>query len=712
MLVSIEFAEQIAHLNANEVRCTVADDEDDENTDQREIIVTNLVSQWLVPLLGTDRSQMATPAQFPVVWKKIRDDVIGTTMEDRKAFRRLPHWIALKVFVHISLIAEHGEDHGKYLYKLLMLKYLTALTGYYCDKNLYPTLQIDVATQTLAKLARRVEKLQQRYATTIKATRIIDDACRVICKVRQRINKDVEKLQRDDAESNTLEPLKMLNFTTDIQQKVPTLRSYIAKRKRQQKKSSNEFKFKAKQWFRYNSDAEGVPDLAIFEKFEDDKLLDNEIAINLYYYEFEISILNKLSLDIHSNDHSMEDLRRFSLVYGKIAEQYYQHDDQLGFSRMLLVQLKILALMDMMTVHVHGLYKQHRAGIDPAVFDYLLLPHRRQMEIAKDLQKYFRGRNESKEPNLLKPGLLEDERINGNSFAVRFAEINDNMQGVRHTILRTDEENRRRLSYEFEKAKKLAEEKLEKFNTMECNHRIPDGKKRARDCAKCTLESEMSRIKMDKYEKSLPIEEMEQNAVVFELLIPKEIACLRDVLANVVQLLHKQPAKVIQIQGSWNGLRQITSHNISCSERVFLGSTKRLKLSRPRKTKVTSKSTFDQFYLENGLDCVYYTSVNKLRTELLTKVEKQSAVHSSTFQIDKDSPYSCLQPTMYGTISENQVLANQNSCPQKLTLTEYNNFGSLRSDYRLQLRKLLTLIATESLSFDTKSVQLLVMQAM
>ncbi len=83
------------------------------------------------------------------------------------------------------------------------------------------------------------------------------------------------------------------------------------------------------------------------------------------------------------------------------------------------------------------------------------------------------------------------------------------------------------------------------------------------------------------------------------------------------------------------------------------------------------------------------------------------------FSAEKGSPYEALQWTFGTSHHQNQVIARQFECPQNLTLNEFKNFGSLRADgHRLQLRKLYAMIETESLAFETLSVQALIMQCL
>lgn len=117
-----------------------------------------------------------------------------------------------------------------------------------------------------------------------------------------------------------------------------------------------------------------------------------------------------------NNQWTIEKINDFSLTYSKYAEKNYKNDS-LFTSRMLLVRLKIISLLDKHAVEKIPLLKGHRTGINPELFDSLLLPHRIDMEIAHKIKQYFQLRN----ANAIHPGLIEEKTLSENSFAVTFA---------------------------------------------------------------------------------------------------------------------------------------------------------------------------------------------------------------------------------------------------------------------------------------------------
>lgn len=123
---------------------------------------------------------------------------------------------------------------------------------------------------------------------------------------------------------------------------------------------------------------------------------------------------------------------------------------------------------------------------------------------------------------------------------------------------------------------------------------------------------------------------------------------------------------------------------------------------------------FSACTLDNQRSCIYYGEKDDITLHIPTSIDAQSTLKSgSSLGVEKGSPYEGLQWTFGITHTQNEVIARQFECPQSLTLGEFKNFGSLRADgHRLQLRKLYAMIETESLAFETLSVQALIMQCL
>lgn len=114
----------------------------------------NYVSKWLVTLLTDQKSKTAESDEFPVITKKIRDEILGKHSDN--FFRRSSFYMCVKVFLQHNLTISLGQDRSKLLYKIVMMQFLTRMIDLFRSDE---TLDIDLMTQSMAKLARRIEKL-------------------------------------------------------------------------------------------------------------------------------------------------------------------------------------------------------------------------------------------------------------------------------------------------------------------------------------------------------------------------------------------------------------------------------------------------------------------------------------------------------------------------------------------------------------------------
>ncbi|XP_031623226.1 uncharacterized protein LOC116340729 [Contarinia nasturtii] len=697
---SIEFAQQLVCVSEN----------NDTKLNSKEVIVQNYVSQWLIPILGNRHSSVATDAEFGVITKKIRDDVLGSKSAINLPFRRSSYWAATKVSLQLSLTIEYGKECGKFLYKLIMLKYLTVMCSFYTTE-MYPfyTDDIDNVSQLLAKMARRIEKLQHLYETSDNRQfadcydRIVKDTKMMIKNARKQINDEIERLQSKVKKNSTLTPLEDLHLEADAKQTVPTLRAYLAARQTRDTINQKRDFLTQENWIRYDFNSTTPPNTNLFDQ------LEGQIATGLFLCDFENWLLYKLDGDVAERQITPENLRSFSTKYEEKAVAYYK-DDPIGYSRMLLTQLTMVMILDKMAVKAHSLYNKYEIGVNEDIFDRLLLPHQRDMDIACKLQEYFRTRNHNK-----LVGILE-EKPTSHSFGCKFAKTNIEMRKILLEIKQKDDKEIQELRSEYEEAKQKMQKLQRRANELDCKCLNENRKrKHTQNCPKCLLTSKISGIRVRRYERILPDEKYQQLSLVFELAMPSVFVCLRDVLYTVVDQIQKKPMRNITIVANWFESEPFNQYATAKCERVFLGTTSCHNLSRRGYSKEDSPDKlFESFHISNGYSLTYYAAKKKSERETIKKrlpsdIKNQTIDEMCRFNVEESS----LQWMLIGNHTQNEVIARQSECPQHLTLGEYNNFGSLRADgHRLQMRKLYALIATESLSFETQSVQALIMQTL
>ncbi|XP_055301272.1 uncharacterized protein LOC129567922 [Sitodiplosis mosellana] len=642
------------------------------------------VSKWLITLLMDEQS---TAAEFPVITKKIRDEVWGNS---EVFFRRSSFYMSVKAMLQHSLAFQLGAGRCKSVYKMFMLKFLIA--AYMSPNNKF---NIDLLSQVMAKLARRIEKLSDMRITddmTSLYNSTIDEAKKTIKMIRKKIDAPINKMHEKNAK---LPVLTGLNFEEDISYKMPKLEKYLEERKKTLLQIDDGFK--PPKYITY--DRYFKSEMPSVDCLESINKVKREIDHRIFWIDFERIILYQAKI---GDDHwNAEDLRSWSFAYANFAEIKYKNN-QLFISRMLLVRLKIIAMLDAQATKECPMLLKHRIGLKSQMIDYLLLPQSTDMRIALEIESYLRDRNQNADD----PSLIEEKEISESSFSVKFAKESAQMQQIRDAILAKDNDKKdrkiKKWNEECDKANELKRqaERLDHENDSHWASTYKDT--HSKTCKKCALKREAKEVCVKPHEHLLPSNETDQYAIVFELKIPDVIACLRDVLYGFAEFCFGEP-KLLKIKGSWTESK-LSEYNSSKSEHVKLGYT--VKQNTDGVSVVDN--SLRKVLLKNISDCRFHAKHRTMPSFSTIRLIKNACT------LQAQDEYVGHQWALHSTEhTENQVLSSQSKCGTDMTLSEYKNFGTLRSDgNRLQIRKLYALIATEALSFEKEAVLALVMQTL
>lgn len=648
------------------------------------------VSKWLVTLLTNENSKAS--AEYPSITKKIRDEILGES--ETNYFRRSSFYMSIKVMLQHNLTLQLGPVNGKLLYKIVMLNFLINICAAYKD---YSTFDIDLLSQMIAKMGRRIEKLLSMTAdTTPKGIHklsidVVTEAKKTIEIIRQKIDEQITNFQLKIEKKAQLLPLTGINFVSDISYKFPKLSKYLTERMKNIQTSDNDTVYVPKTHKRYF--IENFPSVDSINESKDD------IGKRIFWTEFEKMVLYEMNMD--DQRWSDSELRIWSFAYAQYGKVKFK-GNPLFVSRMLLIRLKLIAILDQLAVKQHPLLLEHESGINPNIINSLLIPQYVDMCIAYELENYFRKRNTEAND----PSLIGEERTSDKSFSVKYAETNSYMLRIHSQILAHDKKNEAEKKKEFDRGREKMERYKSEANRRKCEYveNLYGYDTHSSSCTKCYFNQLAQSVRIQQYERLLPTSETQQLAVVFELQIPSEIVHLRDVLNDFVEYCFKEnePAS-LKIRDDWINRTILSSYTNNSSQIVKLGST-----TWENMTDLLVDCPFDRFIVENTYNCVFHANKKNISDSFAEDAIKQLL----TFKTRNE--YAGLQWTLKSTNhSQNQVLSKQSQCCQELTLPEYINFGSLRADgHRLQLRKLYAMIETESLSFEKESVLALIMQTL
>lgn len=722
--------------------------------------IRDYVSKWIVTLLMSETSSKATG--FPIVKKKIRDEILSTPTE---YVRRSSFYMVMKVLLQHSLILELKDEHlGKLLYKIIMLKFISDQCNSFNQQSVQ-LLNIELVSQALAKLARRIEKLSTTSDSLKELSdQIVSSACTVIKNTRAKIDKRIQEMQITDEKQSKIALLNNLNFEADIEQKVEKLRKYLKEQRYEPNEHSSNDMLKIKIYKRFRNER---IDLGQFKRCSDG------IQLNFVLSDFENQILYHSNLE--QSDFRPDELRTTCSAYIDCAGPFHRHDP-LGYSKMMLVLLKIVAMLDKIATKAHPMLLKHRSGIDPNAIGSLLLPHFIDLKIAHELETYFLKRNEAASC----PSLIEETTISSDSFSAKFGAENKEIQTILSNIQKVDDQNiaktqralaNGRLNVQcwrneiaecsHQYVTKIHEEKQHVLSCELCSlmeeignekilkKNVQELKNRAaklshqyktvfherevhmkRLCKFCILNRKIKNEKIPVYRCLLPEATHEKNAIIFEWNVPAEVACLRDSLHSFYEYVTGRCGDYLNIRKNWTKVRSenpfmssrnkenmaLLSNTTDEDNFIPISSYKNISDNDIHLGITTSIEDVElhvdhddwDFVQPCGYDCIYHSSGCKI----ITDMTENSIKSLCTLSVERHGKYKGLQWTVTGTShTQNEVISRQSECSHELSLIEFKNFGSLRADgHRLQWRKLYAMIESEALSFENPSVLSLIMQ--
>lgn len=339
ILKSEEFAKQLVDLNHTPRERAMAKvqkvgREFDEVRNARH---PQYVSQWLMAA-ASNRSTEAIK-ECRVISKKMRDEIIKG--DQKLPFRRSGFYIAMKVILQLGLTIQLGEERGHFLYKLTMLKFMRPSYNQVIDD--------DIAMQMLAKLARRMDKIENRAASANNLGNdlicvkndVITASRKTIRSVRGHMDKKFAAIQADELKKSNLKKLPRLHFEQDIIHQMPKTLEYIGLRKAKREPNSVDDSPKLRQIIRHQWFDKGLPDVNKLKRLS----YAGDTEVLLLLGDIEHWVLEVL--DQNYPELQAPYLRELATAYMSKAQTFYENDG-FGYSRMVLAMLKIIQV-----IHTH-----------------------------------------------------------------------------------------------------------------------------------------------------------------------------------------------------------------------------------------------------------------------------------------------------------------------------------------------------------------------
>ncbi|CAF4676762.1 unnamed protein product [Rotaria sp. Silwood1] len=222
-------------------------------------------------------------------------------------------------------------------------------------------------------------------------------------------------------------------------------------------------------------------------------------------------------------------LLRFFEDYQNRALMHYCPEqcptDPIGYSRFLLTSLTIIRAMHQKLCQDKKLKRLQFHCIDNPnmmdLFEFLVLPNREDMMRARNLYEYFNKFTHQSYPDLLTN--IEEENSFGVYFASQSTKINNCLQKIE---VQVDKDKTEKIQ-EVRRAKDRYHRLMNSINGCHCTcYSALD----SRQCRRCRIEQQADNIEVSIYECPIPSRRASALAVMFELRMPTEVRCYRDVL--------------------------------------------------------------------------------------------------------------------------------------------------------------------------------------
>ncbi|CAF1396340.1 unnamed protein product [Adineta ricciae] len=678
----------------------------------RDITVSHYVTDWWISHFSGIRNGHRSISLISFN-KKHRDQI--RWKDALLPFRRSGLWMTMKTVVQTILIKRLGKL-GTIVYKFLITYFLTSTIHKRQTSITDSKLDVDLLMHCSRKIVRRLNKIDH-LRSTIEDKDLFVWVNAVMEEITLRLGEIIPystwqfSIQKSRYTRGRLSTMMVdVDRLQTYQHSCQQLKSYLSASKQhflQQQPSIN-----------YGQNTSMLKDLEINDELPSPTILTcsstytDDAGLMLVEIWIETRLqqwTNRLLSAENDKTHFKKLLELFEVYQTKALEHYSnnQQTDGFGYSRYILTSLTILRCMHQklcsdqrfQRLSFHDIEIPHLLEL----FEYLILPTQEDMIRARQLYDYFLKFTQKPYPELLN-GI---ER--SNAFGVHYASQSEEMKQTLREIQAEAERDKLAKRQEFNAAKQRYNTLQEEAKSLECECEFVEEffrgqlRRYKRKCRRCKLIEEANSIRVEYYECPIPENEKSALAVVFELQMPIEFRCYREILWQFVSRLNSNASS--HLMHEWLNSRP---HSSKLSKFLTDRSNWKVKL-------VSSWKSFSETHYSRQFSS--WTSVDEFLQPNHLQVRINRA-ESTTFENEcriltaqlEDPNYKLLQFTIDKTcpLKQNKVITESVRCPLALRSTEFIEFGSFRLGHRLQWWHLLSALELDSLSFDEESVLLLI----
>ncbi|KAG9514191.1 hypothetical protein KCV07_g8292, partial [Aureobasidium melanogenum] len=652
--------------------------------EERDTTHPGFVNDYLMTILsviGKDHASTTTE-------KHVRDDILWRNTNH--PWRRAPFWLFLKVAVLRTLSTALDMAKARQKYKQMMVEVVSRLLRIACKVSVEPSMLSVVHT----KLARRVLKFEHAYGgfSNFGVQEASEQARRVLD----------QTWSRNAGNHNTIERLPVTGWSNDTFLSLPvSARQALGQAVSPLASSKQSSAFVSESPQRIAEDPSKLPSFATLRtaKYMLAALTDVELWVERHLHAW-------ITLQQNAGSASA------CVELATLIESYWSHasseykSSPVEKSNALLVIAELWVALDKICTVELPLMLEYPPELSTDPFKCLLLPKVQQMRRLSAVELYINQRLS----RASRPAHGAFKNPTGLSLSNRYYDQTPSLKQLRATIAEQDRERKVAKTQQLEKEMVRYNQLIADAARMECDQfwNKKGYQYHARNrCRKCQKKDKASSMRIDGMEESLPRDEVQLKAAIFELRIPKSFAAWRDATWLILNDTSQTPHQTDQIYvtlSKYGQLKDFVKH----TTRITLGS----------KVKPALNSHYKSTSLPTDIASICHP--NGLRYEAWDSTGKHWAAASKTPDVKSHctlqlpaGPYEKLQWTVTSTThTTNEIMSKQRECDVRLEKEEFLAFGSLRAGEKVQSINILRELGCSNLDHTNPAVATLVLQAM
>ncbi|CAF1578716.1 unnamed protein product [Adineta ricciae] len=655
---------------------------------------SHYVCQWWIQhfqgLIDNDTTEICLPFK-----KKHRDQV--RSKSESSPFRRSGLWMTIKVVVQI-ILTKSLKENAIIIYKLFVTHFLTYII---CTRP----PPVDLLVHSIRKIVRRLNKIDHLIISSasesinqwIENTKndIQDSINRIFPKSDWQQAVRMNEIRNEDLSMENFH----LNNTRICKHLCRDLKAYLdGSAVREALETGVDTNG------HYGDSSQNTKNIDYVPSLES---LTNKCrhTMGVALTRLEIWVDTHLEQwishgDLAGREKKFQDLLVFFEEYQNAALTHYGSTDPVGYSRFILTSLTIIRSMHHKLCQDNILKRLNAHSIQIPnlieLFEFLVLPNRDDMVRAESLYDFFKEFASKSYPDLL----TDIKHVN--AFGVYYAGQSLAMNNSIKQIRRQAEIDKQNKIQEVQQAKQRYTRLMDSIRGRPCSCYYDSDYNSYIECKVCSISATADRITVSIFENPMPVQRESALAVIFELQMPSEIRCYREVLwqflnrpkHNSSNMMHRwlnvSPHQT-KLSSYYHGPEKCKVNLVSSTTSV----TQNYSSHPPR----VGSTAIEGFLFENSLE---------VRISPTQPIEFKEEQHMLTPQLNH-SDYKQLQFAINSTgFIQNDVIAKLSNCSLSIQPKEFVEFGSFRSGHRLQWWNLLAALETGSLSIAEESVAILI----